>query len=135
MVNSAKYLVETDWAVYYLRGREPYVSKLKAFRQDGLSVSVVSLAELYEGVFREPKQQDKERTLNNFLTGVDVIDVTQDVARTFGNLRAQLRSQGITVSDLDLLIGSTAIYYGLVVLTNNRRHFEKIPQIQLFEEN
>lgn len=88
MVISAKYLVETDWAVYYLRGREPYVSKLQAFRQDGVSISVVSLAELYEGVFRIPNQQEKEKALDSFLNGLDIIHVTKDIARTFGNLRA-----------------------------------------------
>ena len=94
MVTSAKYLVETDWAVYYLRGKEPYVSKLKAFQQDGLSISAVSLAELYEGVFRAPNQQDKERALKNLLTGLDIIDVTQDVARTIGSLRQNFELKG-----------------------------------------
>ncbi|SMC00165.1 hypothetical protein SAMN00808754_3311 [Thermanaeromonas toyohensis ToBE] len=109
MVVYAKYLVDTDWAVYYLRGREPYVTRLKVYREEGLSVSVVSLGELYEGVFRAPDQQDKEKTLNDFLAGLVVVNVTRDVARTFGRLRAELRSKGITVADMDLLIGSTAV--------------------------
>lgn len=133
MVVHAKYLVDTDWAVYYLRGREPYVTRLKVYREEGLSVSVVSLAELYEGVFRAPDRQDKEKTLNDFLAGLVVLDLTRDVARTFGRLRAELRSKGITVTDMDLLIGSTAVYYGLVILTDNRRHYEKIPGVRLVE--
>ncbi|MGI9953367.1 type II toxin-antitoxin system VapC family toxin [Moorellaceae bacterium AZ2] len=93
MVVHAKYLVDTDWAVYYLRGREPYATRLKVYREQGLSISVVSLAELYEGVFRAPDCQNKERALNDFLAGLVVIDVTRDVARTFGRLRAELRSK------------------------------------------
>ncbi|MGB9662403.1 MAG: hypothetical protein ACPL5F_10395 [Moorellaceae bacterium] len=54
MVVHAKYLVGTDWAVHYLCGREPYVIRLKVYREEGLSISVVSLAELYEGVYRAP---------------------------------------------------------------------------------
>jgi len=133
VVVHAKYLVDTDWAVYYLRGREPYVTRLKVYREEGLSVSVVSLAELYEGVFRVPDREEKEKTLNDFLAGLVVLDLTRDVARTFGRLRAELRGKGITVADMDLLIGSTAVYYGLVILTDNRRHYEKIPGVQLVE--
>jgi len=127
------FLVDTDWAVYYLRGIEPYVSRLREYRKSSLSISAVSLAELYEGVFRAANPQEREKTLEDFLTGVTVVDVTREVARTFGRLRARLRSQGITVADLDLLIGSTAVCYALVLLTDNRRHYEKIPGIRMAE--
>lgn len=135
MVSPGRYLVDTDWAVYYLRGKEPYVSGLKEYRKRGLSISVVSLAELYEGVFRAAEPQEREKTLQDFLAGLTVVDVTREVARTFGRLRAWLRSQGVTVPDLDLMIGSTAVCYDLVLLTDNRRHYEKIPGIGLVEPN
>jgi len=61
VVIPARYLVDTDWVVYYLRGREPYVTRLREYREAGLGISVVSLAELYEGVFRAPDWQDKEK--------------------------------------------------------------------------
>lgn len=48
----AKYLVDTNWAVFYLWGKEPFVTTLKEYRQKGLAIMVVTIAELYEGVFR-----------------------------------------------------------------------------------
>lgn len=130
---TAKYLVDTDWIVFYLRGREPYVSTLKRLQKEGLAVSVISVAELYEGVFRDQNPQTREEGLARFLAGVVVVDVNEDVARVFGQLRAELRQQGLTVADLDLLIGSTAVHYGLLLLTDNRRHYEKIPGLRLAE--
>lgn len=129
----AKYLVDTDWVVFYLRGREPYVSTLRGLQKEGLAVSVISVAELYEGVFRAQDPQTREEGLARFLAGVVVLDVNKDVARVFGQLRAELRRQGLTVADFDLLIGSTAFYHDLLLLTNNRRHYEKIPGLQLAE--
>ena len=38
-------------------------------------------------------------------------------ARVFGRERARLRRMGTPVSDLDLLIAATAIYYGSILLT------------------
>ncbi len=129
----AKYLVDTDWVVFYLRGREPYVYSLQGLRKEGLAVSIISIAELYEGVFRAESRQAREEGLARFLTGVVIADLNIGVARVFGQLRAELRQQGLTVADLDLLIGSTALYYDFVLLTNNRRHYEKIPGIRLAE--
>jgi len=89
----AKYLVDTDWAVYYLRGKEPFVEEIKSYRQKGLAVSVVTVAELYEGVFRSPDQEEKETSLTDFLAGLAVIDITKPVARIFGSRRAGLRKK------------------------------------------
>jgi len=127
----AKYLVDTDWAVFYLRGKEPYVSTLRKLRQEGLAISVISVGELYEGVFRAEDPQAREEGLGLLLDGVEITEVTKSIARTFGRLRADLRKQGLTVADLDLLIGSTAICYDLLLLTNNRRHYERIPHVKI----
>jgi predicted nucleic acid-binding protein len=35
------------------------------------------------------------------------------------------------VGDLDLLIGATALHHDLTLLTNNRRHFERIEGIRI----
>lgn len=129
----ASYLVDTDWAVYYLRGKEPYVSNLKKLREQGLAISIVSVAELYEGVFRGTDAHAKEEGLQNLLSGLAVLDIGHGVARTFGRLRAEVRKQGITVADFDLLIASTAVYYGLTLLTDNRRHYEKVPELKLVD--
>lgn len=47
----------------------------------------------------------------------------------FGLLKAQLSKEGITVDDFDLMIASTAITYGYTVVTNNEKHFSKIPGV------
>lgn len=87
----------------------------------------------YTRVFFEAKTLTREEGLARFLAGVVVVDVNKDVARVFGQLRAELRQQGLTVADLDLLIGSTAVHYSLLLLTDNRRHYEKIPGLRLAE--
>ena len=45
-----KCLVDTDWIIDHLKGIEKVREKLKEFRQyGGIAVSIISLAELYEG--------------------------------------------------------------------------------------
>jgi tRNA(fMet)-specific endonuclease VapC len=130
-VVSPKYLVDTDWVIFYLRGKEPFVSTLKEYHKDGLAISVVSLAELYEGVYRSDNRISREKGLKDFLTGVEILGVDRHIARLFGKHRADLRRQGLPLADFDILIGCTALHHNLVLLTNNRRHYERIAGISM----
>ncbi len=54
------YLVDTDWVIHYLNGRDDIVARLHALSSDGLGLSVIALGELYEGVYfsRDPEQSE-----------------------------------------------------------------------------
>jgi len=90
---------------------------------------MVSIAELYEGVFWSPKPEEKEIILIDFLEGLTAINLSRPIARLFGKKRAELRGKGLTVNNLDLIIACTAEYHQLTILTNNLKHFEKVPGI------
>ena len=49
----------------------------------------------------------------------------------FGEIKASLSSFGITVDDFDLQIGCTALMLNYAVVSNNTKHFEKIPGLKL----
>jgi predicted nucleic acid-binding protein len=53
----------------------------------------------------------------------------------FGRIRGQLRRDGNLVGDMDLLIASTAIAHDLTLVTRNRRHFERIPGLELYQDS
>ena len=62
---------------------------------------------------------------------VSLIPFDADYAEEFGRVRADLRRQGISVDNMDLLIGATALVYDLTVVTHNTRHFQQIPGLRL----
>ena len=125
------YLVETDWAVHYLRGRENVINKFHELREDGMGLSVISLAELYTGIYYSTDLLKAKANLDNFLSFVTVLGVNDGICSIFGEENARLRREGLTIDDFDLLIGSTCVYHGLKLLTNNLRHFERIKGIDI----
>ena len=54
------HLVDTDWVIDHFHGVEGVTRKLEELRPAGLAISVVSLAELYEGIHysRDPAGLD-----------------------------------------------------------------------------
>lgn len=126
-----RYLVDTDWVIHYLNGHLEIVARVQEFSEKGIGLSLVSLAELYEGVLYSRDPPQSEQGLQAFLRGVELIGIDDATTRIFGRERGRLRALGKTVGDFDLLIGATALRNGLVVLTNNRRHFELIETLQI----
>ncbi|UJS18655.1 MAG: hypothetical protein L3J17_06260 [Candidatus Jettenia sp.] len=46
-----KYLIDTDWIIDHFRGVELITKKLENIAPQGVAISVISLAEIYEGIF------------------------------------------------------------------------------------
>ena len=126
-----QYLIDTDWVIHYLSGRTDVAHRLQALRSDGLGLSVVVLAELYEGVLYSRDPAKDEQGLADFLRGVTVVGIDEETARLFGRERGRLRRAGAIIGDMDLLIAATALQYNLTLLTNNRRHFDRIESLRI----
>ncbi|MDE0839907.1 MAG: hypothetical protein OSB41_12770 [Kiritimatiellae bacterium] len=50
---------------------------------------------------------------------------------SFGEIKAQLTRTGTAVDDFDLLIGCTAMALNYTVVTNNTKHYEKTPGLNV----
>ena len=121
-----QYLVDTDWAIDYLRNVDATVSRLEELAPAGLGVSIISIAELYDGVLGDPDPEESDRALSKFLLAFVVLSVDKEICRIFARERRRLRAAGTPIADFDLLIGVTAIRHNLTILSNNRRHFERL---------
>ena len=59
------YLIDTDWVIHYLNGHPAIVERLEELQEAGLAPSVISLAELYEGIYYSRDPDRNEQALNN----------------------------------------------------------------------
>jgi tRNA(fMet)-specific endonuclease VapC len=121
-----RYLIDTDWVIDHLNQIERVVDRLKELRSQGLALSIISLAELYEGVQYSRNPEQSRQALDAFLEDVSVLGIDEEICKIFGRERGRLRKAGQLIGDFDLLIAATGLHYGLTVLTNNRQHFERV---------
>lgn len=121
-----KYLMDTDWIIHWLNGKQNIVEKVKRLREKGLGISIISIAEIYEGIFGSEDPERHEKTFKEFLTGVSILEITEEVCKKFGELRNKLRQKGELIGDFDLLIASTALINNLTILSDNVEHYKKI---------
>ena len=123
--------MDTDWVIDYLHRADRTVRRLEAFFINGVGLSIVSLAELYEGLARSRNPDADVDALRLFLEAVDVVPLDDASCRVFGAERARLRGEGKLIGDMDILIGATAISKDLTLLTNNTRHFTRMQGLNI----
>lgn len=127
------YLVDTDWVIDYLKGVDAAARLLDSLAHEGLAISLITYGEIYEGVYYGKNPSQQEAVFQNFLQGVSVLILTESIMREFARIRGQLRRQGQIIGDADILIAATAIDHRVTLLTQNVRHFERIPHLLLYQ--
>jgi tRNA(fMet)-specific endonuclease VapC len=130
-----KYLVDADWLIDAAAGRSAAVRTLDRLSGDGLAVSIVAVAEVYEGAFRTSHPEATLAEFREFLGDYAHLPLTDPIIERFARLRAALRRQGQLIPDMDLFIAATALEAELSLVTRNVRHFARIPELTLYLPN
>ena len=89
-----EYLLDTDWVIDYLHKADRTVRRLESLFIDGVGLSVVSLAELYEGVARSRNLDADAEALRLFLEAVDVVQLDDAACRVFARGEGQAAGRG-----------------------------------------
>lgn len=130
------YLLDTDWIVDVLCGRDAAIQTLVGLAPQGLAVSYISYGELFEGVYFSRDPATALGALLAFLEGKDLLSPTLKIMERFGILRGGLtRRVRQQVGDMDLLIAATAIEHDLTLLTRNLKDFRHIPDLKVYEQD
>lgn len=121
-------IVDTDVVISYLRGR-PDLSK----NLFNTKVSAITYAELLYG---EVKYVDRKNAIDNikgFLDdfNIEVLPINEEVVELFTAVKVHLEEKGTKLADFDLLIAATALFEDSPLVTNNTKHFSRIPGLKL----
>jgi tRNA(fMet)-specific endonuclease VapC len=96
-----------------------------------LTVPTLVLAELYAWAYGRDNPTPVLERIQSLLTEVRVLTFEEDAAERFGIIQNELLRQGLTVSPVDLMIGSVALVNDLTLVTHNTKDFENIPNLRL----
>lgn len=124
-----QYLLDTNIVAFLIRGRQEVIDKVLAVGIDNCHISEMTYGELLYGVACSSNPTKNSRALESFVNGLDILPL-KEVWSTFAQCKCALRKIGRLVDDADILIGSTAIAYKMVMVTEKTRHFENMPGIK-----
>lgn len=113
-----------------MKGLYKLENKFEAAGGENCFISEITLAELKFGVENSQSKEKNTAALANFLTGVIIIPIFPSLD-VYAKEKARLRKAGQPVDDFDLLIGATAIFNGLTLVTNNVGHLGRMKGIKI----
>jgi tRNA(fMet)-specific endonuclease VapC len=125
------YLLDTDIVIYNMKGNVKLQENLRQHINDSISISVITLMELYYGARKSEKVAANLAKLKTLEQAIEIIPVGLESTEIFGLLKAQLETEGNWLDDYDLIIASCAVAYNLTLVSNNTRHFERIDGLKL----
>ena len=123
----ADFMLDTNICIYVMTGRLPAVAARFEELADRICISSITLAELHYGAEKSARQDENRLALEKFAGGMAVLPFSASAAAHFGQIRAHLERLGRPASSPDVLIGAHARSEGLVLVTNNRREFDRMP--------
>src|SRR2546429_463546 len=112
------YLIDTGWMIDRLDDVPNAVSLLNGLASEGISISIITYLELYEGVVRSPDPSAAELRLDRFIEPTPVLPLSPAVARRCALVRHELKRDRKRVNSpaLDLIVAATAIEHGLTLV-------------------
>jgi predicted nucleic acid-binding protein len=129
------YLIDSDVVIDHLADDPAAQRLLDRLTPDGLTISMITYLEVYQGTLVSPDPEQAQAKLDAFLAAVPVTPFSAEVARRCARLRAELQQQGKRVRSraLDLLTAATALEHELTLVTRNLSDYADIPSLALYE--
>jgi len=122
--------LDTDTCIAILRGNQAVIER-RAATAEPVVTTWITAAELYYGAAKSRAPEANRQLVRSFLTTLPVVDLDEASTQVFGEAKAMLERQGRRLADADLLIGAIAAARQATVVTGNRRHYERIPGVNV----
>ncbi|HET6574160.1 MAG TPA: type II toxin-antitoxin system VapC family toxin [Fimbriiglobus sp.] len=127
-----KYLLDSNTCISVMRGKKRLlISRFFSHPPGDLGVCSVVVGELYVGAIRSSSPANERAKVDTFLAPYQSLPFDDAAARKYAEVRADLETRGVVISDLDMMIAATAQVHGLTVVTHNFKDFSRVPGLAL----
>jgi tRNA(fMet)-specific endonuclease VapC len=125
-------MLDTNICIYLIKQKPGVV--LERFKQTDISeisISSITLSELFYGVSKSSKPEQNLMALTQFAAPLEILPFGSEAAQFYGALRAHLEILGAPIGSLDMLIAAHAISLSITLVTNNEKEFTRIPDLKI----
>lgn len=124
------FLLDTDIIIYTLKGHQTVLENFRDKAEYPKAISVITYGELIYGAEKSQHKTKNLAKVHRLAEIYPVVEISIAIMETFGRLKAELQKKGSPLDEFDLMIGATALTKGYCVVTNNERHFKRIPGLE-----
>ena len=128
---SRRYLLDTNVVSHIMQGRDAdLLARLMQLPVGRAVLSSITRAELEYGLHRKGQPQRLRNALTQILLRMDVLSWDESVAICYGEFCSALESQGINLSDFDMMIAAHAVAADAILVSRDKA-FAQVPAERL----
>ena len=121
-------VADTDVLIDFLADAEPAAEWVASELERGsLLTTVITRFELLSGA----RNSRQENSIRQLLAAVPALELGDEAADKAAEVRRSLDRSGAAIGMADSLIAGIVLVHRGVLLTRNRRHFERVPELRL----
>ena len=121
-----RYMLDTNIVIYVIKRRPIEVLERFNANVGRMVISSITLAELVHGAEKSAFPERNLRTVEDFISRLDVLSYDQRAAFHYGSIRADLEKKGTPIGLNDLHSAAHARSEALTLITNNLREFSRV---------
>ncbi|HEY3300114.1 MAG TPA: type II toxin-antitoxin system VapC family toxin [Methylophilaceae bacterium] len=126
------YLLDTNICIYLTKQQHPkLVQRFATLKENEVAMSVVTYGELQFGAEKSQQRLLVQQSLEKLRLVIPVMSMGLEASLHYGEIRAHLQKLGLPIGNNDCWIAAHARAEGLVLVTNNLREFERVPDLKL----
>lgn len=126
-----KYMLDTNICIFTVKNRPAHMREVFNRHHGQMCISAVSLMELIYGAEKSASSERNLAVVEGFAARLDVLPYDEIAASHTGQLRAELAMSGTPIGPYDQMIAGHARSRGLIIVTNNRREFDRVPGLRV----
>lgn len=124
------YMLDTNICIYVLKNHSKKL-RLKFKATQDICISSVTYGELCFGIDNGNNnvKEARWRQLEIFTQRLSIKAWDENAGKHYGSIRAHLKKEGTPIGNNDLLIAAHARSINAVLVTNNTREFNRVPNL------
>jgi tRNA(fMet)-specific endonuclease VapC len=126
-----KYMLDTNICIFTVKNRPTHMREVFNRHHGQMCISAVSLMELIYGAEKSASPERNLAVVEGFAARLNVLPYDEIAASHTGQLRAELAKSGTPIGPHDQMIAGHARSRGLIIVTNNRGEFERVPGLRI----
>ena len=121
---------DTNICIYTIKHKsELLLNKFIKHNPDDICISSITYSELMYGVYKSQANEKNELAVSLFLSPITILIFDAAAARECGKIRTDLEKKGTPIGPMDMLIAGHAKSENLILVTNNKREFERVEEL------
>lgn len=129
------YVLDTDHVTLHQRGHPQVTDRVQSHQPNDLAVTVITVEEQLRGRLAQigrpsvglHRAYDQFRATIDYFCSLGILPFDIEAAQLY----QQLRAENIRISTLDLRIAAIVLRQNAILVTRNRRDFDRVPDLRL----